>query len=166
MNQGRIEQIGTPDEVFHRPASEFVVSFLGEVNRFHGRVAHGRVEVDELGLAAPLPGDAADGSCALAWADGAPARVFMRPHELALAREGGGQPGSGFSATITRVNAAGPSVRLDLASEAGRPLVATVSSDELEREALAVGDRVVVTPRKLQVFADPGQTGSSAEKAG
>ncbi|MBF0314628.1 MAG: sulfate ABC transporter ATP-binding protein [Oligoflexia bacterium] len=37
MNQGRIEQIGTPDEVFHHPANEFVMSFLGEVNVFHGR---------------------------------------------------------------------------------------------------------------------------------
>ena len=37
MNQGRIEQVGTPDEVFHRPASEFVLRFLGNVNLFHGR---------------------------------------------------------------------------------------------------------------------------------
>jgi len=38
MNEGRIEQAGTPDEVFHNPASEFVVTFLGNVNLFHGRV--------------------------------------------------------------------------------------------------------------------------------
>jgi sulfate/thiosulfate transport system ATP-binding protein len=38
MNEGRIEQSGTPDEVFHHPASEFVVTFLGNVNMFHGRV--------------------------------------------------------------------------------------------------------------------------------
>ena len=38
MNQGRIEQVGTPDEVFHNPASEFVLTFLGSVNLFHGRV--------------------------------------------------------------------------------------------------------------------------------
>ena len=36
MNEGRIEQIGTPDEVFHKPATEFVVKFLGQVNFFHG----------------------------------------------------------------------------------------------------------------------------------
>ena len=34
---GRIEQVGSPDEVFHRPASEFVLRFLGNVNLFHGR---------------------------------------------------------------------------------------------------------------------------------
>jgi sulfate transport system ATP-binding protein len=37
MNDGRIEQAGSPDEVFHRPASEFVMTFLGNVNVFHGR---------------------------------------------------------------------------------------------------------------------------------
>ena len=37
MNNGRIEQQGTPDEVFHHPVSEFVLTFLGNVNLFHGR---------------------------------------------------------------------------------------------------------------------------------
>jgi sulfate transport system ATP-binding protein len=38
MNQGRIEQAGTPQEVFDRPANAFVMDFLGNVNVFHGRV--------------------------------------------------------------------------------------------------------------------------------
>jgi sulfate transport system ATP-binding protein len=58
MNQGRIEQIGTPDEVFHHPASEFVVTFLGNVNMFHGRMESGK-----------------------------PARLFVRPHELEIQRQ-------------------------------------------------------------------------------
>ena len=37
MNEGRVEQVGTPDEVYDRPASEFVYRFLGDVNLFHGR---------------------------------------------------------------------------------------------------------------------------------
>jgi sulfate transport system ATP-binding protein len=37
MNEGVIEQIGTPDDVYERPASAFVQSFVGEVNLFHGR---------------------------------------------------------------------------------------------------------------------------------
>jgi sulfate transport system ATP-binding protein len=38
MNEGRVEQVGTPDEVYERPASEFVYRFLGDVNLFHGRL--------------------------------------------------------------------------------------------------------------------------------
>ena len=41
-NQGRIEQIGTPEEVFHHPASDFVADFLSNVNLFHGRLEGGR----------------------------------------------------------------------------------------------------------------------------
>jgi sulfate transport system ATP-binding protein len=148
MNQGRIEQIGTPDEVFHHPASEFVMSFLGDVNRFHGRVANGRVRVDELDAEVPL-----EAAGAAVDADGVGARVFMRPHDLALARQDGSEA-RGFTATILRVNAAGPSVRLDLESAAGRPLQATVSAEELARDQLTVGDRVQVTPRRLRVFTD------------
>ena len=39
MNQGRIEQVGSPDEVYEHPASPFVLEFLGDVNLFHGRTS-------------------------------------------------------------------------------------------------------------------------------
>ncbi len=42
MNQAKVEQVGTPAEVFHHPASEFVMDFLGNVNVFRGRVEHGK----------------------------------------------------------------------------------------------------------------------------
>ena len=42
MNKGRIEQVGTPQEVFDHPATPFVMDFLGNVNVFHGRVENGR----------------------------------------------------------------------------------------------------------------------------
>jgi len=38
MNEGRIEQVGTPEEVYEQPSSEFVYRFLGDVNLFHGRL--------------------------------------------------------------------------------------------------------------------------------
>jgi sulfate transport system ATP-binding protein len=149
MNEGRIEQIGRPDEVFHNPASEFVMSFLGDVNSFRGRVVGGVVKVPELGLDAPLDGAGA--------AEGAPARVFMRPHDLELARDTDGQADgdpNAFSAVIVRINAAGPSVRLELESAGGQPLQATLPPAELGADELAVGDRVMVKPRAVKVFTD------------
>ena len=53
MNEGRIEQIGTPDEVFHQPATEFVVKFLGQVNFFHGRLEGGKVHFATLAWESP-----------------------------------------------------------------------------------------------------------------
>jgi sulfate transport system ATP-binding protein len=162
MNQGRIEQIGTPDEVFHHPASEFVMSFLGDVNRFLGRIQDGVVRVDELGAQVPLERDDAG-------PDGLGARVFMRPHDLALARDGEEAGATSFSATIVRVNAAGPNVRLELENAGGRPLHAAVSAEDLARDQLAVGDRVQVTARRTRVFTDPvppTATPPDAEKDG
>src|SRR5919198_789332 len=43
MHQGRIEQVGTPEEVYERPATPFVYGFLGSVNLFHGRLENGRL---------------------------------------------------------------------------------------------------------------------------
>jgi sulfate transport system ATP-binding protein len=42
MNEGRIEQEGSPDQVYDNPATPFVLKFLGDVNLFHGRTAAGR----------------------------------------------------------------------------------------------------------------------------
>jgi sulfate/thiosulfate transport system ATP-binding protein len=56
MNQGRIEQVGTPDEVYDHPANPFVLQFVGDVNLFHGRGEVGYVrphEFDVLGAPAP-----------------------------------------------------------------------------------------------------------------
>ena len=50
MNQGQIEQIGTPEEVFHKPATQFVMEFLGQVNVFHGRVQGGKAMLGEVAL--------------------------------------------------------------------------------------------------------------------
>src|SRR2546422_1486244 len=48
MNEGRVEQLGTPEEVYHHPANAFVYNFLGNVNLFHSRVEEGKVYLGEM----------------------------------------------------------------------------------------------------------------------
>jgi sulfate transport system ATP-binding protein len=56
MNEGRIEQVGTPDEVYDHPANPFVLQFVGDVNLFHGRGEVGYVRPHELEiLGVPTP---------------------------------------------------------------------------------------------------------------
>ena len=43
MNEGKIEQIGSPEEVYDHPNSPFVYDFLGNVNLFHGRIQNGKL---------------------------------------------------------------------------------------------------------------------------
>jgi len=61
MNQAHVEQVGTPDEVFHRPSSAFVMDFLGHVNLFWGRQDGRRVMVRPHDLELHAPGAGSDG---------------------------------------------------------------------------------------------------------
>jgi sulfate transport system ATP-binding protein len=75
MNQARIEQTGTPEEVFHHPASEFVMDFMGSVNLFNGRIESGKA------VFGPLVMDhAASGAV-----EGQTARMFVRPYDPDIA---------------------------------------------------------------------------------
>ena len=54
MNHGVLEQVGTPEDIYHRPASAFVADFVGTANRFTGRVEGAdagryRVAIDGIG---------------------------------------------------------------------------------------------------------------------
>jgi spermidine/putrescine ABC transporter ATP-binding subunit len=56
MEGGRIEQEGTPEEIYSRPASRFVAGFVGETNLLEGEAADGRFRAAAIGLDTPLPG--------------------------------------------------------------------------------------------------------------
>ena len=77
MNAGRIEQIGTPEDLYLRPASAFVAGFVGVSNRLLGSLEQGLVTIAGHRLAA-LPGDAPDG----------PVVAFVRPEDLRLGERG------------------------------------------------------------------------------
>lgn len=102
MNSGRVEQVGTPDEVFHKPASPFVMDFLGNVNLFHARVDNN--------------GDQA------AWTlgesnTGKETRILVRPHDLDVSLAPN-TPGA-MRARIVRIQTAGPLVKLEVQSDGG-----------------------------------------------
>jgi sulfate transport system ATP-binding protein len=142
MSNGQIEQIGTPDEVFHHPRSEFVMSFLGNVNLFRGRIEGGH------GRFGPLVVKQSE------WrsADGREARLLVRPHELELSRELNGE--SAFRTHVVRVRKAGPVVRVELADIEGQPVQAELTHDRYRALAIAQGDTVFARPRDARVFVD------------
>jgi len=148
MNAGRIEQFSTPDEVFHHPASAFVVKFLGNVNLFHGRVEAGK---------AVIGGQAVDSSRALP-SDGGAARVFVRPHELDIDIHR--LPGAAVRARVLRIQSAGPMVRVELTPADDESVRAedTINVDlthERYRDlAMRVGDAVFVRVRDSRVFVE------------
>ncbi len=139
MNGGRIEQVGSPAQVFEEPASAFVMRFLGAVNAFQGWVEGDRAYVNDLELAAP-PGASRRER----------AHVFVRPHELELHRAQ--VPGS-FAARVERLLPLGGAVRVELSAPAyGGVVEAELDLRRSEALALAPGDAVHVAPRRVRVF--------------
>ncbi len=135
MNHGKIEQIGTPDEVYEHPANPFVLNFLGSVNVFHGRVKAGEV-LPAVSETAP------------------PSVAYVRPHELEITRQVGSTE-EGVEAVVRYVHAVGPTVRLELEyKDSGQRLDAELTRDRFQELQLKVGETVYATPRRLQVFSD------------
>ena len=140
MNQGRIEQAGSPEEVFHHPATPFVMDFLGSVNLFKGRVEAGKA------VFGPLVVDRPD----TAGFDGKLVDLFVRPHDLEIHAHRNGNPA--LPARIVRIHSAGPLVRIELTGDAQQPLFAEMPHDRFREERFEVGAEVYVTPRNSHVF--------------
>jgi sulfate transport system ATP-binding protein len=140
MNEGRIEQIGAPDEVFHNPRTEFVMNFLGQVNLFGGRVEDGKVLFSTLSMDSPrhaqLPNQ--------------PVKVFVRPHEFEVSVQPNGQ--INLQATVSRVHSAGPNARLQLVAESGESLSVELSQERFRDLNIHAGSQVFLTPRDVKVF--------------
>ncbi len=142
MNHGCIAQVGTPDEVFHHPASEFVMDFLGSVNLFHGRIESGKA------VFGPLVVDHSHGEVP----EGQTARLFVRPYELDIHREANG--GTGMRAHVIRIQSAGSQVRIELHGENGSTLNVEMPHGRFRERSVAVGDEVFVTLLDSRVFVE------------
>ncbi|MEP6688257.1 MAG: sulfate ABC transporter ATP-binding protein [Gemmatimonadales bacterium] len=145
MNEGRIEQSGTPEEVYERPATRFVYGFLGDVNLFHGRIHRGRVNIGEQELDAPEWADARDQAGV----------AYVRTYDVEVHATPAG-PGS-LEATVRHIRAFGPVVRIELDLQAnGRTIEAHLPRDQVDRLQLSKGRRVYVSPTNVRVFAKEG----------
>jgi sulfate transport system ATP-binding protein len=138
LNQGRIEQIGTPEEIYARPASAFVFDFVGRSNRLLGRVEGGAFV--HAGFAHALAADERP-------ADG-PAQLFVRPHDLRLAAVD-----AGLAANVRHIRHRGERTTLELAlHDAGTPIELDLGHAG-DGAVPAVGSVVGVQFRQARVFA-------------
>ncbi len=141
MSQGRIEQVGTPAEIFENPANPFVMDFLGNVNVFHGHVQDGRAKLGSLDLAAPEYGGSEERA----------ATAFIRSHELEILKTKNGRPS--LEAKVVHINPARPVVKVRVYSEAfGVVLNIDVSWEKYAELRIQAGDVVHVAPRQVRRF--------------
>ncbi|MHB0971043.1 MAG: sulfate/molybdate ABC transporter ATP-binding protein [Thermoanaerobaculia bacterium] len=130
FNEGRIEQAGTPEEVYVTPATPFVYKFMGRVNLFHGRVDEGNAvivdEAEESGM------------------------VAVRSHQFEVSREP--QNGGFFPATVKKVGRLGPLVRIEFVTSWGKTFdVELADSDEIAT-SIAIGDALYLRPKDFRAM--------------
>jgi sulfate transport system ATP-binding protein len=144
LNKGRVEQTGPPVGVFEHPANEFVMDFLGNVNKLPVRVVGGRALLGETGtveLPTPFFGAAANGRT----------DAYIRPHELDISRTADG--GNCLLGRVVHINPVGSVVKVRLrAEDFGLMLNVDITPDRYKALALKPNDTVYVTPKTAKIF--------------
>ncbi|WP_135469792.1 ABC transporter ATP-binding protein [Crenalkalicoccus roseus] len=139
MREGRLVQVGTPEELYLHPADPFVATFLGEVNRMPARIREGRAETPIGGLPAGLP-------------DG-PAEVLLRPEGLrVMPPEAAGTP-----ARVEACRLLGATTLVHLAVADGAGGVLHLHARTPPGAVLARGQQVSIAmdPQRAFVFPPP-----------
>lgn len=134
INKGKIEQVGTPQEVFHDPANEFVINFLGSVNLFHGRVE----EEGRLSLSNSLENEYS--------------KFLIRPHELEIVSQNNSE--AILLAKVNYVQLAGSQVKVELThlDNDTKHIMVEVSHYEFNDKNIQKGDIVGIRPRRIRTF--------------
>lgn len=134
MDRGRIQQLGSADEIYDRPANAFVAGFIGESNLFPARIqtlADGRARVEVDAFRHTVEASAGPGV-----APGQPARLLVRPEHLLFNRTEEGIP-----AEIVETVYLGELTQYQLALEGGRTLTARQITDR----SLRTGTKVTLS---------------------
>jgi spermidine/putrescine ABC transporter ATP-binding subunit len=140
MNEGEFEQIGTPEDVYNRPATRFVADFIGTANIFDGEIAsvdgdHATVTAGEFSLTAAGHNGFDDGDAV---------SVIVRPERFRfdVADDPGVPAGNAFDATVSFRRHLGNSVEYRLDTPQGRELVVirrTGTDEHSPGDAVTVG---------------------------
>ncbi|QSQ14566.1 sulfate/molybdate ABC transporter ATP-binding protein [Myxococcus landrumensis] len=142
MSEGRMAQSGSPEDIYDRPLSPFVASFIGGASVLRGHVLEGRVAVGSLALAVPP-----------AAREGEAVHAFVRPHDVKLARTVvGGRGLSPVMGTVERLKSVGGFVKVLLRLPSGDEVTVQVPRTEFDELGVTEGDAVHADVRTATVF--------------
>jgi spermidine/putrescine transport system ATP-binding protein len=136
MNHGRVEQVGSPQEIYESPSTVFVAGFIGAANLLPGSVAEergGRVRVRLAG-----GGWVEISSPSMSLSVGDPVVVMIRPERVFLRRDEPYGDSSRLQLTLTEMVFQGPVIRCVLRDASGLEVVANIPSDR-QPNGLACG---------------------------
>jgi ABC-type Fe3+/spermidine/putrescine transport system ATPase subunit len=155
MSDGWVEQIGTPEEIYHRPVTPFGAGFSGEAS-----LLPGPLEGRDAGLATVT---VAGGEISVldAPASGSNVLVMIRPERVQVGRHAPAEGHGGIPATVQDVIFRGATVHVGLTTADGAPLVADLGDDR-SLDGLRPGDPAWATWVRDDAYLVPRNAGHSA----
>lgn len=140
MNNGQIEQVGTPEEVYEHPASPFVYDFLGNVNLFRGRLHKGKLMQGQFEIDVPTHLDSYEDAVG-----------YVRPHDIHIDKEQ--LSNDTVAAKIVHIHLVGPIVQIELKrKDIEEYLEAEIPKEHFRELDIKNGDTVYIRPKQLKVF--------------
>jgi sulfate transport system ATP-binding protein len=136
MDKGRIEQIGTPGDVYDDPATAFVHGFIGESVVLPVEISDGRIRFGDKVLDLESQN-----------ARSGPSKLFVRRHDISIGPAGSGA----LQGSVKRVRAFGPTQRADILLNTGEDTL--IEIDAPRDGVLKPGDIVGLQPRRYRIFA-------------
>jgi sulfate/thiosulfate transport system ATP-binding protein len=127
MNHGRVEQVGTPADIYDNPASAFVMSFIGPVN-----VLPSSSQIFQNG-----------------GFDSAHPEIFLRPHDVIVETS---PNGSTVNARVKRLVHLGWEVQAELVLDDGQTVIANLTREQFNQLELEPGQQVYVRPKDAKAF--------------
>ena len=124
ISKGKIEQVGTPEDVFHNPANEFVINFLGNVNLFHER----KNDTEQ--------------------------KYHIRPHELEIVSSEDKDIISKAKIKYIQLAGSQVKIDLEDTEDNTKTILVEISHHEFKNKKLNKGDIIGIIPRELRTFQD------------
>ncbi len=142
MNQGLVDQVGSPLEIHDCPATPFICEFLGDANRIHGELRDRHIEIGNDRMPVPGTKSIADG----------PVTAFVRRQELAIELANGSET---LAATIRHRVVTGSSIRIELTlRDSQQPIEVELQRDSIDITELNPGRHVGLRARRLVMFPE------------
>ncbi|MCF7641974.1 MAG: sulfate ABC transporter ATP-binding protein [Pseudomonadales bacterium RIFCSPHIGHO2_12_FULL_40_16] len=142
MNKGNVEQIGSPREVYEKPATPFVFDFLGQANRFEGQNNAGTIQIGEDRIQLDCLRNAPSGDVI----------AFARPDELRIHAQ---PQDNAIQATFVRELWIAGKVVAELHDRQGKLIEISLTSEEAKLHQFRPNQTVWLSPSNLHLFAKP-----------
>jgi sulfate transport system ATP-binding protein len=143
VNKGRVEQIGTPKEIYENPKTAFVASFVGPVNILHGQLEAGKAKFGDFEF--ELKHEKGEGRTVV--------EALIRPSDIVLAKPSAGNLPAG---RVKRISYLGWGIKVDIVLKDGQALTVHLTKERFQELDLKEGQEIFIQPTEAKVFTQKG----------